>query len=136
MKNNLEVDSKMFTRFRYWLLILIVPLSACSGLVNVNIDELPETERKRVQNLPIIHTVQLSTRRFNIISLLEGYSCNKWFAPAFRKPAIDILKLQALNIGADGISNIQCSDANYEARFWTSCPALVLCTAEAIQFTR
>lgn len=74
---------------------------------------------------------------FDVLNVVEGNSCqNKLYdPPATRAAAIDQAKYFASEMGADGITNIQCG-AREGTSTRTNCWELVSCTAEAIKLAR
>ena len=87
--------------------------------------------------LEIYNQAQLINKNFKVLSIAEGHSCqNKlWDDPATRTGAIEQIKFQALQLNADGITNIQCGGKEGTS-VRTNCWQLVSCTAEVIKLNK
>lgn len=110
-------------------------LSGCGAFVPVvNIKDLPPEKIYALRSIPIYNSVQLIDKDFQVITIIEGNSCqNKLYdPPATRTAAIEQLKFHALEAGANGITNIQCG-AREGTSTRTNCWELISCTAEAIR---
>lgn len=113
-------------------------LTGCgSFLPVVKLDQLSPEKRNAALSVKIFNATQLSGMKFDVLSVVEGNSCqNKLYdPPATRGAAIDQAKYFASEIGADGITNIQCG-AREGTSTRTNCWELVSCTAEAIKIAR
>lgn len=101
----------------------------------VKMDELNAETKRAVDNVTIYNEQQLSGKDYSIINIVEGISCkNKTWDPAATKTdAIFQARYWALQIGADGITNIQCDQPRGTTTTY-NCWESITCTAEAIKF--
>lgn len=122
---------------RLFIAVLCLALSSCGAFVpTVKIAELPIEQQREVRALPIFASQQLNGRKFVVLGIVEGISCqNKtWDPPATRALAIEQAKFYARELKADGIANLdfgQREGTSVRTNCWTS----VTVSAEAIQFT-
>jgi len=96
--------------------------------------DLSVDQRHALQAVKIYNSSQLVGATFDVINVVEGNSCqNKmWDPAATRAAAIDQAKYLAMEMGADGITNIQCGEREGTS-VRTNCWEMVSCTAEAIK---
>lgn len=86
-------------------------LTGCGAFVPVvKLDQLSPEKRNAALSVKIFNASQLSGMKFEVLNVVEGNSCqNKLYdPPATRTAAIDQAKYFASEMGADGITNIQC----------------------------
>jgi uncharacterized protein YbjQ (UPF0145 family) len=117
------------------LLVSASLLAGCGSFVPVaKIDELPPDQKHAVHGVKIYNTVQLMNKKFEVLSIVEGNSCqNKLYdPPATRANAIEQTKFFAHELGANGITNVQCGSREGTS-LRTNCWELISCTAEAIK---
>ena len=110
-------------------------LTACGAFVPVvKLDQLSTERRHAAQSLRIFNASQLTGKNFDVLNIVEGNSCQNKLTdpPATRAAAIDQAKYFASEMGADGLTNIQCG-AREGTSTRTNCWELVSCTAEAIK---
>jgi hypothetical protein len=90
-----------------------------------------------IQSLKIYDANLLAEESYEIIQIVEGNSCqNKiWDPPAMRAAAIDQIKFYAHEMGAEGISDVRCSDREGTS-VRTNCWELISCTANAIRLNQ
>lgn len=112
-------------------------VTGCGSFVPVvKIDDLPAQQKNQFQSIKIYDSSQLESRKYEVLNFVEGNSCkNKmWDPAATRTAAVDQVKYQAWEMGANGIRNIQCSNREGTSTN-TNCWELISCTAEAIKIT-
>lgn len=117
--------------------VIVLFLTSCGSFVPVvKIDELPAQQKNQLQSIKIYDSSQLQGKKYEVLNFVEGNSCkNKmWDPAATRSAAVDQVKFQALEMGANGIRNIQCG-AREGTSTNTNCWELISCTAEAIKIT-
>jgi hypothetical protein len=113
-------------------------LTGCGAFLPVvKLDQLSPEKRNAALSVKIFNASQLIGMNFDVLNVVEGNSCqNKLYdPPATRAAAIDQAKYFASEMGADGITNIQCGDREGTSTR-TNCWELVSCTAEAIKIAR
>ena len=113
-------------------------VTSCGAFVPVvKLDQLSPEKRNAALSVKIFNASQLSGMKFDVLNVVEGNSCqNKLYdPPATRAAAIDQAKYFASEMGADGITNIQCG-AREGTSTRTNCWELVSCTAEAIKIAK
>jgi len=111
-------------------------LSSCGSFVpTTNLANLSPAERQAINKIEIINQTQLFNKKFKVLNIVEGHSCqNKVYdPPATRAGAIEQMRYEAFQIKGDGITNIQCSGKEGTS-LRTNCWELVSCTAEVIKF--
>ena len=116
-------------------ILSIFLLSGCGSFVpTVDVSKLTEEQRHQIRQIEIFNQVQIQNRKFKVLTVVEGNSCqNKLYdPPATRANAIEQLKFQAVESGGDGITNIQCSGREGTS-LRTNCWELISCTAEVIK---
>lgn len=114
---------------------LICVLTGCGSFVPVvKLDQLPAHKRHAANSVEILNATQLQSRKFRVLTVVEGHSCqNKLYdPPATRSAAIDQIKYYASEAGANAVSNIQCGGREGTS-IRTNCLELISCTAEAIR---
>lgn len=112
-------------------------ITGCGSFVpTVDVSKLTEEKRLQIRQIEIFNQVQIQNRKFKVVTIVEGNSCqNKLYdPPATRANAIEQLKFHALESGGDGITNIQCSGREGTS-LRTNCWELISCTAEVIKIT-
>ena len=117
------------------LILAIFCLSSCGSFVPVvKLDELPTQQKNQLQSIKIYDSSQLQGKKYEVLNFVEGNSCkNKmWDPAATRSAAVDQVKYQALEMGGNGIRNIQCGNREGTSTN-TNCWELISCTAEAIK---
>lgn len=117
------------------ILSCILFISGCGAFVPVvKLNKLTPAQKNKVIGLPIYNASQLPNMKFEVLTVVEGNSCqNKLYEPpATRVDAINQLKFHANEAGATGITNIQCSGREGTSTR-TNCWELISCTAEAIK---
>lgn len=110
-------------------------VTGCGAFVPVvKLDQLSPEKRQAALSVKIFGASQLNGMKYELLNVVEGNSCqNKLYdPPATRVAAIDQAKYFASEIGADGITNIQCG-AREGTSTRTNCWELISCTAEAIK---
>ena len=115
---------------------LIVAISGCGSLVPVvKMENLSAEQRRAVNDVPIYNQAQLIGKKYKILNIVEGISCkNKiWDHAATKTDAIFQAKYWALQMGSDGITNLQC-DFPRGTTVTYNCWESITCTAEAIKF--
>jgi hypothetical protein len=120
------------------LAISSVLLTSCGAFVPVvKLDQLSPEKRNAVLSVRIFNASQLGGMKFDVLNVVEGNSCQNKLSdpPATRAAAIDQAKYFAYEMGADGITNIQCG-AREGTSTRTNCWELVSCTAEAIKIAK
>lgn len=125
----------MLNRNKTSLALLLVIVAGCGSFVPVaKLDQLPAEKRHAANSVEILNATQLQSRRFRILTIVEGHSCqNKLYdPPATRAGSIDQLKFFASEAGANAITNIQCGGRE-GASTRTNCWELISCTAEALK---
>ena len=113
-------------------------LTGCGAFVPVvKLDQLSPEKRNAALSVKIFNASQLSGMKFDVLNVVEGNSCQNqlYDPPATRAAAINQAKYFASEMGADGITNIQCG-AREGTSTRTNCWELVSCTAEAIKIAR
>lgn len=110
-------------------------LAGCSPFVPwVNLKELPADQQQAVRRVRIWGNPQLVNRQYEVLSIVEGHSCQvlQIDGPATRLDAIEQLKAHAWQAGADGLADIRCG-AKEGLSPAANCWELISCTAEAIK---
>lgn len=113
-------------------------LTSCGSFVPVvKLDQLSPEKRNVALSVKIFGASQLDGMKYDVLNVVEGNSCqNKLYdPPATRAAAIDQAKYFASEMGADGITNIQCG-AREGTSTRTNCWELISCTAEAIKIAK
>lgn len=114
----------------------VILLTGCGAMVPVvKMSDLPPEQRRIVTEVTIYNQTQLLGRKFKILNIVEGISCkNKlWDHAATKGDAIFQTRYWAQQLGADGISNLQCDYPRGTTTTY-NCWESVTCTAEAIKF--
>lgn len=115
---------------------LIAVLAGCGSFVpTVRMEDLSVEQRRAANDIAIFNQTQLIGKKYKILNIVEGISCkNKvWDHAATKSDAIFQAKYWALQMGADGISNLQC-DVPRGTTTTYNCWESITCTAEAIKF--
>ena len=110
-------------------------LFGCGAFVpTVDLTALSASEKHEVRKIGIYDQNLLQGKSYKILNIVEGHSCkNKtWDPPATRTAAIDQLKYFAYESGANGISDVQCSNRE-RTSLTTNCWDLISCTANALK---
>jgi len=111
-------------------------LSGCGAMVPVvKMEDVSPEQRRAVNDVTIYNQVQLISRKFKVVNIVEGISCkNKvWDHAATKSDAIFQARYWAHQMGADGITNLQCDHPRGTTTTY-NCWESVTCTAEAIKF--
>src|SRR6266542_1514431 len=90
---------------------LIAAIPGCGSFVPVvKMEELSVEQRRAVNEVAIFNTTQLIGKKYNILNIVEVISCkNKmWDHAATKSDAIFQARYWARQMGADGITNLQC----------------------------
>jgi len=117
------------------LAIGVAALTSCGSFVPVvDISRLPIETKHAVQAIKYYDQTQLSGAKFEVLTIVEGNSCqNKTYdPPATRARALEQIKYFAYEVGANGITNLQCGGREGTS-VRTNCWELISCTAEAIK---
>lgn len=117
-----------------WLLVAL--LAGCGAMVPVvKMEDIPAEQRRAVNEMVIYNQTQLIGRKFKVMDIVEGISCkNKvWDHAATKSDAIFQARYWARQMGADGITNLQC-DRPRGTTITYNCWESITCTAEAIKF--
>lgn len=117
------------------ILTLTILATACGAFVPVkNLRELTPEQKHAMNSVRIVNQAQLQGQQFEIITFLEGHSCQNMITdpPATRAAAVDQIKYLANEAGANAISNVQCGGREGTS-VSTNCWELISCTAEAIR---
>lgn len=127
-------------KMRLWLGTLLTAgcLVGCGAFVPVvKLDTLTPEQKNKVQAIKIYNSAQLQGQPFNVLTVVEGNSCQNKLTdpPATRAGAIEQVKFFALEAGADGITNIQCGGREGTSTR-TNCWELISCTAEAVKLIK
>jgi len=122
---------------RKWIIaaVAVMALNGCGAFVPVvKLDELPPEKKQAMRSVKILSSTQPLDEKSEVVGIVEGNSCqNKtWDPPASRTAAIDQIKYFANEMGADAITNIQCSGREGTSTR-TNCWELISCTAEAVK---
>jgi len=120
----------------FGILISGLLLASCGSFVpTTNLANLSPAQRQAISKIEIINQSQLFNRKFKVLNIVEGHSCqNKVYdPPATRTGAIEQMRYEAFQIEGDGITNIQCAGKEGTS-VRTNCWELVSCTAEVIKF--
>lgn len=128
-------------KFRLFLLVGLYALffgllTACGAMVPVvKQEELSAQQRREVHEVVILNTTQLVGKEFVVLNIVEGISCkNKtWDPAATRSDAIFQARYWAKQMGADGVTNLQCDHPRGTTTSY-NCWESITCTAEAIKF--
>jgi hypothetical protein len=110
--------------------------SGCGALVPVvKLEDISAEQRHAVNEVAIYNQTQLIGRKFKVQNIVEGISCkNKmWDHAATKSDAIFQTRYWAQQIGADGITNLQCDQPRGTTTSY-NCWESITCTAEAIKF--
>lgn len=101
----------------------------------VQIDSLPPAQQTALAQMRIYESAQLPSLKFEVLDFIKGYSCQVTIGQprASRTAAVDQLKAHAAQLGADGITHIQCSGEG--TSILKNCWSIISCTAEAIRLT-
>lgn len=111
------------------------PPRACGSFVPVvKLSEQPPEVRNKVAAIRFLGQGQAVTEKYEVLTVVEGHSCqNKLYdAPATRVAAIEQIKFQAYEAGANAITNLQCGGREGTS-MRTNCWELISCTAEAVK---
>lgn len=122
---------------RIFLVLSAAMLSGCGALVPVvDIDKIPPSKRQAVDSVQIYNQAQLSGLSFRVLNVVEGISCkNKiWDAAATKANAVAQARYWALELGANGVTNLQCDHPRGTTTTY-NCWESITCTAEAIVVT-
>lgn len=112
-------------------------LTGCGAMVPVvDLDKVPAAKRQAVDSVQIYNQTQLNGVSFKVLNIVEGISCkNKvWDHAATRANAISQARYWALELGANGVTNVQCDHPRGTTTTY-NCWESITCTAEAIVVT-
>jgi uncharacterized protein YbjQ (UPF0145 family) len=110
-------------------------LAGCGAMVPVvKQDDLTAQQRREVNEVAIFNSAQLVGKDFTVLNIVEGISCkNKtWDPAATRSDAIFQARYWAKQMGADGITNLQCDHPRGTTTTY-NCWESITCSAEAIK---
>jgi uncharacterized protein YbjQ (UPF0145 family) len=98
----------------------------------IEIDE-PTSLRLRAE-VPVLERHSLAELGFTRLETIEATSCKNllWHADATRENAVDQLRYQAEQLGANAVADVRCDpmeDTSYDKNCWNS----VTCRGEAIR---
>lgn len=117
------------------LLIVALLLAGCGAMVPVvKQEELTAQQKREVNEVAIFNSSQLVGKDFTVLNIVEGISCkNKtWDPAATRSDAIFQARYWAKQMGADGITNLQCDHPRGTTTSY-NCWESITCSAEAIK---
>lgn len=109
-------------------------LAGCGAMVPVvDMDTVTPQKRQAVDAIQIYNQAQLQGTKFRVLNLVEGISCkNKvWDHAATRSNAVSQARYWALELGANGITNLQCDHPRGTTTTY-NCWESITCTGEAI----
>jgi hypothetical protein len=115
---------------------LIAMIAGCGSFVpTVRMEDLSVEQRRAANDVQIFDQTQLIGKKYKILNIVEGISCkNKlWDHAATKSDAIFQAKYWALQMGADGITSLQCDFPRGTTTTY-NCWESITCTAEAIKF--
>lgn len=124
----------MFSKSASFLIAASV-LAGCGAMVPVvKQEELTAQQRREVNDVAIFNSTQLVGKDFTVLNIVEGISCkNKtWDPAATRSDAIFQARYWAKQMGADGITNLQCDHPRGTTTTY-NCWESITCSAEAIK---
>lgn len=118
------------------LLLVFTFVAGCGAMVPVvKMEDISPEQRRAANDVAIYNQTQIISRKFKVINIVEGISCkNKiWDHAATKSDAIFQARYWAQQMGADGITNLQCDHPRGTTTTY-NCWESVTCTAEAIKF--
>lgn len=124
----------MHIKNKIGLWLAATSLAGCGAMVPVvKMEDIPPEQRRAVNEVTIYNQTQLIGRKFKVINIVEGISCkNKiWDHAATKSDAIFQARYWAQQMGANGITNLQCDHPRGTTTTY-NCWESVTCTAEAI----
>jgi uncharacterized protein YbjQ (UPF0145 family) len=117
------------------LIISSAILTACGPFVPVvDIKELPPEKQSAMMNIKAYKPSELVGVNYEFVGQVTSTSCKHllWDPPASREDAINQMRYMALELGANGLTEIKCEQARGTS-METNCWGTIACTSKAVK---